>query len=1003
MQPREGILTCIRRCALPGAVVAAFVALAPDVHGCQENEESEEREVGEEDLASGALQPGLFLRYSAGEDGAPLFEAVDRIVSHDFGMLSPHELVPPDGILARWSGRLWAPRSTLYELALRAGGGDETEILVDGARVFAPLELERGEHALELRWRHASGPARVQLLWRYAGRGVEIVPHWALSHLARGGGGGARAGDLFERGRRLAERLLCGACHGGEDADDGPPRDRAPGLDGAGHGLRSDWLRSYLLDPSGTEPRSVKRELLRDPRAAPAEAEALIRFLRYGASPATGEKDGPDVPPERGARRFKELGCFTCHPAQDTGESPESPEAAYPGAPLADLSRKMERARLEAILRRPHEVLLSGSMPDFHLVEADVAALADFLMRGGEQGNDVPQAWPPAPDGDSALAHLARAYPGAAKDASSEDGAWVAYGRAVARARRCAACHELPGFPEPAPVARPLAAASPERGCLGEELPDDPAVPAYRLDADERRALRAHVARLGGAYTPAREVRIEREIERLGCFACHARDGGPVPWRLPGEVTQLPKSMHFPDLSGVGAKLRRTWLVDVLAAPADGNRVWRASPARMPDYHLGEQRAGELAEHLARRDRVHLEDAEDPLPVPTVLSGDQLDRLLEDVGRRGFTCFGCHLLPESAVQFGLAYDAIGPDLSRSGERLRQEWVLDWLRDPALTHPTTRMPTIGDPADDALRERLWSYLVAGLPHAEDALRWEAPLEAGSDGPVFVHALVKRDEAMGLSMHHPRSLLVLLENGAAALFDVDRLATVAFWSRGAFSYRVHGRSRYWTPLAPADWAGEDVQSGLSLVDREGVLQRARLGPTLGRMPSRLVGFDVLEHGLAVHYRLEDERGVALVITESYTPAAVGSAVGLDRSLVIEGIPAGERVAIATCLAAAASPTLVTVAGGGSAPLTTRGVAARGARLVSAGSAGRRLARELVKTLAPSATWRLGSCGGGTQDATHPAIVLVLDPGGGSAVSVVERILALPERDEIDDGKR
>jgi len=957
-------------------LVAMLLALAPGVRAIQD--------------PAGDVMPGLSLTLSSLDGATPLLETVDRTISHDYGLGSPHELVPADGIRARWVGELWTPRSTLYLLELRAGDQDETEIFIDGEPVSGALELERGNHSIHLHWRHTEGPAHVQFLWTYAGRRVEVVPHWALAHVPSADGEtiGETTGELFERGRRLAERLHCRACHGDPNAVRAPAI--APALDRRAGPLEEEWLRAYLLDPAGTQPHSRKRALVPDSPLGRAEAEALVRYLLRGDPPSSERRDGARVPADRGRRRFQGLGCFTCHPPSDPGP-PHELATPYPGAPLAGLADKLGRARLESILLRPHEVLPAGRMPDFGLGPDDVSALTDFLL--GESDEAAPRA--PSVVGDGELATLAAAYPDVAGDELLGAAAWVAFGEAVAGRRNCGACHALPAGVDPVRDVIPLTTARPDRGCLAVEPSGIPGQPDYILDAADRRALRAYLSGLDAASAVSTETRIEREIERLGCLGCHARDGSTPPWILASEVTQLPKTIHFPDLSAVGAKLRQDWLTEVLAAPTDSNRVWRVSPARMPDYHLGPARAEELAGHLARRDRVRRADRDAPLPAVAELSGDELDQSLQDVGRRGFACFSCHLLPQSSVQFGMAYDAIGPDLSESRSRLRAEWVDDWLRDPALMHPATRMPSIGEPEDGALRARLWTYLVAGLPSAEDALRWEVPLPAATGAPVFVHALVKRAEAQGLLQHHPRALLVAFENRAAVLFDIDRLATVAFWSRGSFVYRVHGRSRYWAPLDPVDWAGEDVESALALVDREGVHHPARLAPTLGRMPSALEGFDVLEHGFAVHYRITDERGQTLTVTESFTPVTAGNASGLDRTLMIEGIPAGERVVLTTCFAGGPLPALAVGSLAQTVELPAAGVAGHGIRLMSTGHSGRRLTRELVGSPSSAATWRRGHCAGdgGGPEATHPALLLELDPGATSTVHVTERVLALP----------
>jgi len=61
----------------------------------------------------------------------------------------------------------------------------------------------------------------------------------------------------------------------------------------------------------------------------------------------------------------------------------------------------------------------------------------------------------------------------------------------------------------------------------------------------------------------------------------------------------------------------------------------------------------------------------------------------EAVAVKGVNCFQCHFRvgqPPPADPIAWA-----PDLNGVRSRLREEWVRDWLRDPALVYPGTSMP------------------------------------------------------------------------------------------------------------------------------------------------------------------------------------------------------------------------------------------------------------------------------------------------------------------------
>jgi hypothetical protein len=61
-------------------------------------------------------------------------------------------------------------------------------------------------------------------------------------------------------------------------------------------------------------------------------------------------------------------------------------------------------------------------------------------------------------------------------------------------------------------------------------------------------------------------------------------------------------------------------------------------------------------------------------------------------GRDLFTvlkCQTCHVL--GAIPADQPVSNLAPDLRMTHERLKPEWILDWLRNPARIQPGTRMP------------------------------------------------------------------------------------------------------------------------------------------------------------------------------------------------------------------------------------------------------------------------------------------------------------------------
>ncbi len=164
-----------------------------------------------------------------------------------------------------------------------------------------------------------------------------------------------------------------------------------------------------------------------------------------------------------------------------------------------------------------------------------------------------------------------------------------------------------------------------------------------------------------------------------------------------------------PPLTGVGHKLRTSWLRQVLTG-AGRARPWMG--LRMPQF--GAAQVGKLPEMLAALEGADPDDTVHKVKLtPELLKvGRQL------VGKSAFGCVSCHDLagqPNSGIR--------GPDLASSKERVRYDWYLRWLEQPQRMQPGTRMPTVFPGGKSLLEgvlmgnaeaqaEAMWGYLSLG---------------------------------------------------------------------------------------------------------------------------------------------------------------------------------------------------------------------------------------------------------------------------------------------------
>jgi cbb3-type cytochrome oxidase cytochrome c subunit len=104
------------------------------------------------------------------------------------------------------------------------------------------------------------------------------------------------------------------------------------------------------------------------------------------------------------------------------------------------------------------------------------------------------------------------------------------------------------------------------------------------------------------------------------------------------------------------------------------------------------------------------------------LHAEEIDQDGVRAGTKNFTalrCLSCHVLTEEALEMGAS--SLAPSLAMAHERLRPDWIIDWLTDPQTIEPGTNMPSyfysegipFYDDADEQIRD-LRDYLMTLRP-------------------------------------------------------------------------------------------------------------------------------------------------------------------------------------------------------------------------------------------------------------------------------------------------
>ena len=601
--------------------------------------------------------------------------------------------------------------------------------------------------------------------------------------------GGRRNPEEVVHGLVLIQKFNCVACHSTESLQSFPVAAKsAPRLQWSGKHLNPDYIKAFMQNPHAIKPGSTMPDLMSqmDEAERTAAAEAITHYL---VSRAPNEFQVADVDSEsasRGHALFHQVGCVACHsPRATTGDEQSVSEAT----PLGDLSKKYSLTGLTNFLEDPLVVRPSGHMPNMVLSHREAVDLSHFLLQASESAIQATD-W-------------------------SVDNELVAKGKALFAQQNCAKCHTEFMAGESgvhATVAPALEKLNVQTGCLSSNESSNSsseaaAWPVFDLQDDERKSIQAALAQ--HPVTLNDTQRIEGTLYAYNCTACHSRGdlGGVAVDRNPhfqttnlnlGDQGRIP-----PTLTGVGAKLNRKWLRDVLV---NRRSIRPYMNTRMPQF--GEQNIGHLLD---------LFEANDDLAETRFAEFEDQKAMREKghllAGHKGLNCVACH-----TYQYKTSDTMPAVDLTEMTERLKKDWFYQYMLQPQSFSPNTVMPSFwpggkairpdieGSPEDQI--EALWQYLIDGRQARAPSGVVREPLE-----------IVVTDEARMLRRSYPgigkRGIGVGYPGNVNIAFDAEQMRLAAIW-RGKFAeaggvWRGQGSGKVRLLGRPIEFAkGPDLDS-------------------------------------------------------------------------------------------------------------------------------------------------------------------------------------------------
>ena len=508
--------------------------------------------------------------------------------------------------------------------------------------------------------------------------------------------------ETIDEGAYLYESIGCLACHS-ELEEDG--RIHGPNLSRIGDKSNYEYLVSWLLAPKAHQPKTSMPDMKLDEEDAKYVASFLMSLKgEEGYEDLTGSEW---LSSKETARKGEELigqyGCFGCHKImgmEGMGKiGVELDEVGSKHIHLFDFGL-LEKKILEGVgLHNAHENISKArrawfteklsdprqfdegrykrpkdrlKMPDFGLSAEEIESLS-ILLTGMREG-ELPENY---------IAEL------------TDEKKYLIEGKKVIDKYNCMGCHQFTIdtlYLKNGSVVKGMVKLEEEESLF------------FQLWADNEGLGK----KAGDTVQVANEEIVRRVVSQGGDISSYIID---YHVEVEGSIAEEAKVFTPPVLYEEGKKVQSAWLFDFLKEPIT-LRPWL--DVRMPVFKMTENEATVLSRYFATLEKEeypyefivetkdsYIEGKEEESPGYLTMA----QHLFE---HKDVNCASCHVRGDINPEGDPSDWA--PDLSVSRNRLKPDWIVDWLIDPQLKQPGTKMPKF-------FREGVFQEIFPGTPEEQ----------------------------------------------------------------------------------------------------------------------------------------------------------------------------------------------------------------------------------------------------------------------------------------------